>query len=52
MASNGKIEIEKFNGRSFELWKLEMEDLLVEKDQWIMVDSSTKPTEMSDEEWK
>eukprot|EP00253_Pinus_taeda_P026573 PITA_26573 len=38
MASNGKIEIEKFNGQSFELWKLKMEDLLVDKDQWIAVD--------------
>ena len=34
MASSGKIEIEKFNGQSFELWKLKMEDLLVDKDQW------------------
>ena len=31
-ASGGKIEIEKFNGHSFELWKLKMEDLLVDKD--------------------
>ena len=31
MASNGKIEIEKFNGQSFELWKFNMEDLLVDK---------------------
>jgi hypothetical protein len=31
MASNLKMEIEKFNGKSFELWKLNMEDLLVEK---------------------
>eukprot|EP00253_Pinus_taeda_P020962 PITA_20962 len=38
MVSNGKIEIEKFNGHSFELWKLKMEDLLVDKDQWIVVD--------------
>eukprot|EP00253_Pinus_taeda_P011761 PITA_11761 len=38
MASSGKIEIKKFNGGSFELWKLKMEDLLVDKDQWIMVD--------------
>eukprot|EP00253_Pinus_taeda_P022117 PITA_22117 len=38
MASSGKIEIEKFNGHSFELWKLKMEDLLVDKDQWIAVD--------------
>ena len=52
MASNGKIEIEKFNGQSFELWKLKMEDLLVDKDQWIVVDPGTKPTEMLDEDWK
>eukprot|EP00253_Pinus_taeda_P027424 PITA_27424 len=38
MASSGKIKIEKFNGQSFVLWKLKMEDLLVDKDQWIMVD--------------
>eukprot|EP00253_Pinus_taeda_P020596 PITA_20596 len=38
MASSEKIEIEKFNGQSFELWKLKMEDLLVDKDQWIAVD--------------
>eukprot|EP00253_Pinus_taeda_P004981 PITA_04981 len=52
MASNGKIEIEKFNGQSFELWKLKMEDLLVDKDQWIAVDPGTKPKRVSDEEWK
>eukprot|EP00253_Pinus_taeda_P023097 PITA_23097 len=38
MASSGKIEIEKFNGQCFELWKLKMEDLLVDKDQLIAVD--------------
>jgi len=52
MVSSGKIEIEKFNGYSFELWKLKMEDLLVDKDQWIVVDLGTKPMGMSDEEWK
>ena len=52
MASSGKIEIEKFNGQSFELWKLKMEDLLVDKDQWITVDPGTKPTGVTDEEWK
>ena len=31
MVSGRKIEIEKFNGQSFELWKLKMEDLLVDK---------------------
>jgi hypothetical protein len=38
MASNSKMEIEKFNGKIFELWKLKMEYLLVERDQWIVVD--------------
>eukprot|EP00253_Pinus_taeda_P021557 PITA_21557 len=52
MASNGKIEIEKFNGQSFELWKLKMEDLLVDKDQQITVYPSTKSTGVSEEEWK
>ena len=52
MASSGKIEIEKFNGQHFELWKLKMEDLLVDKDQWIVVDLGTKPMGVSDEQWK
>ena len=52
MVSGGKIEIEKFNGQIFELWKLKMEDLLVDKDQWIAIDPGTKPTTMSDEDWK
>eukprot|EP00253_Pinus_taeda_P017064 PITA_17064 len=52
MASSGKIEIEKFSGHSSELWKLKMEDLLVDKDQWITVDLGTIPTRMSNEEWK
>jgi len=28
-----------------------MEDLLVDKDQWIAVDPGTKPTRVFDEEW-
>eukprot|EP00253_Pinus_taeda_P010642 PITA_10642 len=50
MASSGKTEIENFNGHSFELWKLNMEDMLVDKDQWIVVDPGTKPTGVTDEE--
>eukprot|EP00253_Pinus_taeda_P026198 PITA_26198 len=52
MVSSGKIEIEKFNCYSFELWKLKMEDLLVDKGQWILVDLGTKPIGVSVEEWK
>jgi hypothetical protein len=52
MASNSKMEIEKFNGKSFELWKLKMEDLLVERDQWIAVDPGMAPTGTSADDWK
>ena len=52
MASSLKIEIEKFNGQIFELWKLKMEDMLVDKDQMIMVDPCTAPTGTSADDWK
>jgi hypothetical protein len=32
MERNLKMEINKFNGKSFELWNLNMEDLLVDRD--------------------
>jgi hypothetical protein len=44
MASKLKIKINKFNGQCFELWKIKMEDLLVEKYQWIPMDLGTTPT--------
>ena len=43
MASSSRIEIEKFNGKNIELWKLKMEDLLVDKEKWIIVDPGTQP---------
>jgi hypothetical protein len=51
MVINSKIEIEKFNGKIFELWKLNMEDLLIDKDQWVVVEPGTKPTCVSIEDW-
>ena len=44
MVSSSRIKIEKLNAKNFELWKLNMEDLLVDKEQWIIVDPSTHPT--------
>jgi hypothetical protein len=44
MASNLKMEIEKFNGKIFELWKIKMEDMLVDRYQWIVVFLGTTPT--------
>jgi hypothetical protein len=52
MASNSKMEIEKFNGKRFDLWKLKMEDLLVDRDQWTTIDPSTTPTRNSTNVWK
>jgi len=43
MERNSKKEIDKFNGKFFELWKLKMEDMLVEKYQQIVVDPETAP---------
>jgi hypothetical protein len=52
MASNSKMEIENFNGKRFELWKLKMEDILVDRYQWITVDPGTAPTGTSADDWK
>jgi hypothetical protein len=43
--------MEKINDTNFALWKLKMEDLVIDQDLWIVV-SGTKPTSMIDEEWK
>jgi hypothetical protein len=51
MVSSSKIKIKKFNGKNFESWKLMMEDILVDKYQWVIVDPSTTPTRMSIEDW-
>jgi hypothetical protein len=46
------MKINNFNGQSFESWKLKMEDLLVERDQWIAMDLGTMPTKNSIDDWK
>ena len=46
------MEIEKFNGKCFEMWKINMKDLLVEKYHWITVDLGTTPIGMSAKDWK
>jgi len=49
VSTSRKFEIEKFNGSNFELWKLKMEDMLVDHDLWEAV-SGTKPIVMSQED--
>ena len=41
MASmSGRIDVEKFLGTNFEMWKLKMEDLLTDRDLWDAVDEN------------
>ena len=51
MERRSRVEIEKFNGQNFELWKLKMEELLVDREQWIAVDPGMKPIATSQEDW-
>jgi hypothetical protein len=52
MERNSKMEIEKFNGNFFELWKLKMKDLSMDRYQWTTVDSGTAPIGTSTNDWK
>ena len=49
--SYGKLEVEKFNGTNFELWKLKMEDMLEDRDLWEEVLHVVKPTTISQAVW-
>jgi hypothetical protein len=47
MESSSIIEIKIFNGNIFDLWKLKMEDLLMDQEQWTTFCPVTQPTGMS-----
>ena len=34
----GRIDVKKFYGTKFEMWKLKMEDLLIDQDLWDAID--------------
>ena len=53
MAEEGKFKVEKFNGQNFQLWKMQMEDYLYQKDLYVPLDGKAKkPAAMTDVEWK
>jgi hypothetical protein len=53
MAEDGKFRVEKFNGQNYQLWKLQMEDYLYQKDILLPLGEITnKTTTMKDEEWE
>ena len=47
MASmSGRIDVEKFSGTNFEMWKLKMEDLLSDRNLWDAIDEKKlRPTD-------
>jgi hypothetical protein len=49
-STSRRVEIENFNGRNFELWKLKMENLLVDRDLWIFL-SRSELVGMKQEDW-
>ena len=51
MLNTSRIVIENFNGQNFELWKLKIEDHLVDREKWVAIEPRTKPIGMSDEDW-
>jgi hypothetical protein len=52
MASSSRIEIEKFNGHNCDLWKLKIDYLLVDREQWTTICPGTMLTGMSMKKWE
>jgi hypothetical protein len=53
MSEDGKFRVEKFNGQNYQLWKMQMEDYLYQKDLFLRLGGvAKKPMTMKDEEWE
>jgi hypothetical protein len=53
MSEDGKFRVEKFNGQNYQLWKMQMEDYLYQKDLFLPLGRvEKKPMAMKDEEWE
>ena len=53
MAEEGKFRVEKFNSQNYQLWKMQMEDYLYQKDLYLSLGEKEKQSEaMKDEEWE
>lgn len=51
-SSYGRMEVEKFNGTNFELWKLKMEDIIEDRDLWEDFSLDVKPAVISQADWE
>jgi hypothetical protein len=53
MVEDGKFRVKKFNGQNYQLWNMQMENHLYQKDLFLPLGGITnKPTTMKDEEWE
>jgi hypothetical protein len=53
MSEDGKFRVEKFNGQNYQLWKMQMEDYLYQKDLFLPLGGiAKKPMATKDEEWE
>ena len=53
MAEEGNFRVEKFNGQNYQLWKMQMQDYLYQKDMDLPLGRKAKqPVAMKDEEWE
>jgi hypothetical protein len=53
MVEDGKFRVEKFNDQNYQLWKMQMEDYLYQKDLFLPLGGIEKKlTAMKDEEWE
>jgi hypothetical protein len=53
MEEDGKFRVEKFNGQNYQLWKMQMEDYLYQKDLFLPLGGiEKKMMTMKDEEWE
>jgi hypothetical protein len=53
MAEDGKFRVKKFNGQNYQLWKMQMEDYLYQKDIFLPLGGiENNSMAMKDEEWE
>jgi hypothetical protein len=53
MSEDGKFRVKKFNGQNYQLWKMQMEDYLYQKDIFLPLGGiAKKSVATKDEEWE
>ena len=52
MAEDGRFRVEIFNGKNYQMWKMQMEYYLYQRDIYLTLrGKAKKPTSMTDTKW-